>query len=173
MNTLFLMVGISGSGKSVFGTKLASALKISRVSSDDIRGELCNGDMTDQSKNYQVFQTVYERTRKALLENGKVVVDATNKSVKERKEFRKIALECNAQIVAIVMVTNIVDCLTMNAKRNRFVPEHIIERQQAAFVLPTTAEVSKVIFVDWQNDTYETSESRVYTTFEDIIKIYG
>lgn len=172
MNTLFLMVGISGSGKSVFGAKLAGSLAIPRISSDDIRGELCNGDMTDQSKNYQVFQTVYERTRNSLRVYGKVVVDATNKSVKERKEFRKIAVEFNAQVIAVIMATNYSDCITMNAKRDRVVPEHVIERQNTQLVIPTLNEVSGLIYVNWQNDTHATAP-HVYITYEDIIKQYG
>jgi predicted kinase len=167
MKTIWLMVGISGSGKSVMAQKIAEALKVPRISSDEIRGELCNGDMTDQSKNYQVFQTAFSRTKEAL-QKGDVVVDATNKSVKERKEFRKIAIDCDARIVAVVMDTIIEECLDKNSKRDRVVPEDVIHRQFSQLVIPTLEEVSQVIRVDWIAD--QVSNNKKTTTIEQFLK---
>lgn len=165
MKTLYLMVGISASGKSTFAEKMAAVSGIPRISSDDIRGELCNGDMTDQSKNYQVFQTVYRRIADAL-QKGDAIADATNKSIKERKEYRKIALDSGAQIVAIVMTTNLEMCLEANAVRDRVVPVDVIHRQFSQLVQPSLEEVSDIVYVDWKNNNvFNASGSQTVESF--------
>ena len=56
MNTLYLTVGISGSGKSLFTLKTKELLNAVEVNADNIRKEL--GDISDQSKNKEVFEKV-------------------------------------------------------------------------------------------------------------------
>ena len=56
MNTLYLTVGISGSGKSAFTSKTKELLNAVEVNADNIRKEF--GDISDQSKNKEVFEKV-------------------------------------------------------------------------------------------------------------------
>ena len=60
---LFLMVGLSASGKSTIAKGLAEDYKAVIVSSDAIREEIC-GNVSDQSKNEEVFKIFHKRIRK-------------------------------------------------------------------------------------------------------------
>lgn len=72
----FIMtVGISGSGKST--TLLKQYKDCNIVSTDEIRIEL-TGNVSDQSKNRDVFRIANERVVSSLISNIDVVFDATN-----------------------------------------------------------------------------------------------
>jgi predicted kinase len=75
---LIIPVGISGSGKSFVGELLEKDFNFSVVCPDDIRKEL-TGNISDQSKNNEVFQLAHERIIKLLSEGKKnVYFSATN-----------------------------------------------------------------------------------------------
>lgn len=65
MNTLYIPIGISGSGKTTYGNKL----NVPVVCPDDIRKEL-TGDISNQSKNAEVFLVYKDRLSK-LASKGK------------------------------------------------------------------------------------------------------
>jgi len=77
---VYVTIGISGSGKSTY---LKNVDKKYIVSSDSIRKELC-GNISDQSKNRQVWTTIPIRMREILRKYGKVYLDATNVKKSER-----------------------------------------------------------------------------------------
>lgn len=80
---LVLPIGISGSGKSTWIRSL-NGRNVVIVSPDEIRKEL-TGNVSDQSKNKEVFALAQQRAAEAL-KNGKLVVfDATNTVAKYRK----------------------------------------------------------------------------------------
>lgn len=56
MNTLYLTVGVSGSGKSLFTSKVKELLNAVEVNADNIRKEF--GNISDQSRNKEVFEKV-------------------------------------------------------------------------------------------------------------------
>lgn len=81
MAKLAVSVGISGSGKTTFGNKLEN---ITVICPDDIRKEL-TGDISDQSKNVEVWRIAYDRLRKSL-ENGEdIYFSATTLTSKNLK----------------------------------------------------------------------------------------
>jgi predicted kinase len=81
MAKLVVSVGISGAGKTTFGNKLENT---TIICPDDIRKEL-TGDISDQSRNVEVWRIAYDRLRKSL-ENGEDVyfsaTTLTSKSLK-------------------------------------------------------------------------------------------
>ena len=81
MTKLAISVGVSGSGKTTFGNKLENT---TIICPDDIRKEL-TGDISDQSKNVEVWRIAYDRLRKSL-ENGEdVYFSATTLTSKNLK----------------------------------------------------------------------------------------
>lgn len=63
---LYIMVGLSGSGKSTIAKEIAETEENTIiVSSDAIREEL-TGKVEDQSKNEEVFKIFHNRIRKGL-----------------------------------------------------------------------------------------------------------
>jgi hypothetical protein len=78
---LIAPVGASGSGKSFYGEKLRARIPIEIVCPDDIRLEL-TGDVSDQSRNSEVFKIAYTRARKLIEHDEIVYFSATNLGMK-------------------------------------------------------------------------------------------
>jgi len=82
---LILPVGISGSGKSTW-IKANTDSNTVVVSPDEIRREL-TGNISDQSKNGQVWALAFDRIAMALNAGKNVILDATNVKSSERKSL--------------------------------------------------------------------------------------
>lgn len=137
--TLYIMVGVSGSGKSTYAKKIATETGAKIVSTDDIRQEL-TGDATRQDQNGWVFHLAFGRVENLLNDGTSVIVDATNINVKNRAEFVKIGKRFDAAIVAVVMDIDKETSKERNSKRSRVVPDHVIDKQSRGLVIPTKSE---------------------------------
>lgn len=135
---LILLCGIPGIGKSTF-SKMYEPLKHHLVlSSDDIRKELW-GDESEQSGNHEVFKLLYKRMYYAICNGITVVFDATNVTLKDRKKAIK-ACPKGVEKWCIYFVPNVEKAKENNKKRERIVPENVIERMAGQFVVPTHDE---------------------------------
>jgi len=143
---LALMVGVSGSGKSTYADTLVGPLKAIKIETDAIRMEL-TGDASDQSQNGRVFSTAKHRVKLNLSLGVNVIFDATNLSVKDRREFIDIGKEYNAELHAYVVKPDLSVSKQRNALRERKVPEFVIDKQHNKFVLPTEEEGFSIIQV--------------------------
>ena len=99
---LFIMCGLSGSGKSSIAKDLAVKYHAEIVSSDAIREELF-GSCQNQSDNEKVFNIFNKRIRESLNKNKNVIADATNITIKSRRAIveyvRKLDVEKICYIV--------------------------------------------------------------------------
>lgn len=149
---LFVMIGISGSGKSTIAQRLLQSINSDNsrtvlISSDNIREELC-GDASDQSKNSQVFELAYSRINDSLSCGNNVIWDATNLAPEDRKEVIRIGRNHNAQLVAIQVITPISIAIDRNNSRARRVPVRVIWKQQGRYYAATKQEFDRIITVD-------------------------
>ena len=171
MREFIVMVGLSGSGKSYQSSNLAESIRMSRpnydeygrakvveiISSDSNREEIL-GDVNDQTQNDLVFKEVHNRIRKALLNHYHVIVDATNINIKSRKTILE-CLKClpesnrkNYWKVAYVMTTPVSVCKLQNNRRERVVPEYVIDRQLGKFEIPFHNEgFNDIILHNWEH----------------------
>lgn len=148
---VYVMVGISGSGKSRY---LKNVDPKYIVSPDDIRREL-TGDISDQSMNYEVWPTTKARMLVALRRYGKVYLDATNVNKWLRVEFMS---DFNgAQKIAVVFDSDVETSLERvnkdveNGVDRSAVPEGIIRKQYKLFKkgeASLKSEFNKVIYYD-------------------------
>lgn len=101
MATLFIPVGISGSGKS----RLKRSLKTPKTSvcPDDIRKEL-TGNISDQSRNNDVFRIALGRAASALERGENVYFDATNLRRDLVDRLISIAEQKNANVQILVLM---------------------------------------------------------------------
>lgn len=135
---LILPIGISGSGKSTWIKTLPKDINI--VSPDDIRREL-TGDVSDQSRNREVFQEVDRRLNQLLSEGKKVVLDATNLNTKLRKQLmNRINKEFPGKTITYKVLSVDADVAKQRVKKDisagvdrSAVPEAIIDRQKEMF----------------------------------------
>ena len=101
MSKFYMACGISGSGKSTFGNTLKSEIKdLFIVCPDDIRKEL-TGNISDQSKNEEVWQETYRLIREHLRNGENVYLSATNLNRSGIKFLLKIAKRAKAPVEVV------------------------------------------------------------------------
>lgn len=141
MNKLCVMVGLSASGKSSTIKELIANDKNDSVihgllaentivvSTDDIRSEICNGNVGDQSKNNKVFDIFHDRIRSGLLQGHNVIADATNLTKKSRKNILNCADGIDCYKLAVFVDKSIENCKIDDAHRKWPVSDYVIDRQ--------------------------------------------
>ena len=159
MNTLYLMVGLSASGKSSIAEALTKFHNADLVSSDAIRGEL--SFVEDQSQNEEVFKIFHKRIRDGLNAGHSVIADATNITIKSRKQIIDIAKRIpNVEIVCVLMATPYFTCVERDRKRSRSVGEKVIEKQFKRFQIPFYEEgFDDIVIVRTMPSYYNTSRT--------------
>ena len=74
--TLYITVGISGSGKSKFTQFVKDSLQAVEVNADNIRSEM--GDINNQTRNKEVFERVNKEINENLVAGKNVILSNTN-----------------------------------------------------------------------------------------------
>ena len=154
MREFYLMVGLAGSGKSTIAKEIEYAIRMSSpkydeygradkvvlISSDDIRAEIL-GDVNDQTQNDKVFSHIHKLIKQAVRDYNHIIVDATNLTIKNRRAL----LNClddkkDYHKIAYIVNTPIEKCKENNSKRDRKVPEYVIDNQAKKFEIPFANE---------------------------------
>ena len=140
MSYLFMLVGIPGSGKSTFASRLAEEYNAQIFSSDFIRGELY-GDESIQSNPKVVFEILHRRLINSLNQNFNVIYDATNIHSKYRKEFLESLPENKDRYnICYVCAERPQTCINRQNLRERKVPDEVIYRMANNMQYPTYDE---------------------------------
>ena len=161
MREFYLMVGLAGSGKSTIAKEIEYSIcmsspkydeygradKVVLISSDDIRAEIL-GDVNDQSQNDKVFSHVHKLIKQAVKDYNHIIIDATNITIKNRRAL----LNClndkkDYHKIAYIVNTSIEKCKENNSKRDRKVPEYVIDNQAKKFEIPFANEGFNSIFL--------------------------
>ncbi|HXG95068.1 MAG TPA: AAA family ATPase [Blastocatellia bacterium] len=125
-NTLVVMIGAAGCGKSTFAAKHFLPTQI--VSSDECRA-LVFDDPTNQSVSGHAFDLMHFIIERRLLLGRTTVADATNLKRENRKTLQKIARWYGFNTAAIVFNMRLETCIERNANRARVVPEDALRLQ--------------------------------------------
>lgn len=145
LNYLFVLVGISGSGKSWLANEsLKEDFEV--FSSDAIRAEVF-GDETDQTHNQEVFEILHKRLRVALKAGKNCVYDATNLNRKRRMAFLKSIQNIDCKKFCFIVATPFELCIERDKNRARSVGEKVIRRQISQFQLPLKEEGWDEVFI--------------------------
>ena len=161
MREFYLMVGLAGSGKSTIAKEIEYSIcmsspkydeygradKVVLISSDDIREEIL-GDVNDQTQNDKVFSHIHKLIKQAVRDYNHIIVDATNLTIKNRRAL----LNClddkkDYHKIAYIVNTPIEKCKENNSKRDRKVPEYVIDNQAKKFEIPFANEGFNSIFL--------------------------
>ena len=140
MNTLYLLVGLPGSGKSTYATTLSSKLKNSTLrSNDNLRTELL-GDIENQEHNAEIGDLCQSLVIADLYAGKDVIFDATNLYRKHRKEFLQKLSLIQCKKICIYLKAPVETCWTRTIKRGREVPYDTILRMHDRMRVPSEDE---------------------------------
>lgn len=133
---LYIMVGLSGAGKSTIAKEIAETEENTIiVSSDAIREEL-TGKVEDQSKNEEVFKVFHKRIREALENNTNVIADATNITMRSRRAIIENVKGIDCHKIAYLIPRPFDQCKLDNLNRQHPVPEEVLDGQLRKFQIP-------------------------------------
>ena len=138
MSTVYVMCGVSGSGKTTWAQNFIEMNpQTCYISTDKIRGELW-GDENDQRSPDVVFQTAYGRLDRRVNLNQDVIFDATNLRARDRKRLIKRVRQLNdkVKLVCIVMSVDLEECIQRQQNRERQVPRNVITNQYVKMQYP-------------------------------------
>lgn len=134
--TLWVMVGLSGSGKSSIAKEIAeNNPNTIIVSLDNIHEEL-TGDYDDQKSNEDVFKVFRKRIREALENNMNVIADATNITMRSRRAIIENVKGIDCHKIAYLIPKPFDQCKIDNLNRQHPVPEELLDEQLRKFQIP-------------------------------------
>lgn len=146
---LYIMIGISASGKSTIAKQITERDNCIIVSSDTIRGEICEGGVSDQSKNEEVFRIFHRRIKENLLKGNNVIADATSITIKSRKAIFDAVRNIDCYKIGYLVVKSIEDCIKDNKNNDRVaVPDEVIYKQVRKFQVPFKEEGYNIIVIE-------------------------
>ena len=167
MQELVFLIGLPAAGKSTVANRYRE-LGYVILSSDKMREHLY-GDVNTQDFNGELFTKLYKIARKMLSINKNVVIDATNITMKNRKNAinsiltntkkDEIQLDLNnINVIAQIVLCPYNECIDRNKSRDRQVPSHVIEKMYKSWETPVHGEGFKSIMLDYT--TENTSDLR-------------
>lgn len=135
---IYVMAGISASGKTTIAKRISKNYDLPLISTDDIREELF-GDANCQENGDLVFKIAYERLEEAAKGRG-AVFDATNLTPKARKEVLSHCKEHKGFKICLFSICLVDVAIERNGKRERQVPIDVIRKQYKKYTYLTFAE---------------------------------
>lgn len=147
--TLYITVGLPGSGKSTFCEKVLSSL-VSRIVSSDAKREELYGDASLQIDHNRVFDACFEDIEKSLSFNSSVVFDSCAIQKKHRARFIELGKQYDAKLVILHFNVAEVVCQERNAKRTRVVPRYVIHRYAIQLEQPSRDEFDTLYRIDFR-----------------------
>jgi predicted kinase len=150
-NTLYITVGLPGSGKSTYVKNFIKDKDIEYLSSDSLRAVYGKSE-EDQTVTPLVFGHIKKKVDELLKDGKNVLVDATSVNRKERSDYINTAKKYGAKVVAIVFKMDRQGLIDRNKKRGeqggRVVPDFVIDKMLAKFEEPSYSEgIDVIIYV--------------------------
>ena len=150
-NTLYITVGLPGSGKSTYAKNFIKDKDVEYLSSDSLRA-IYGKSEEDQSVTSIVFGHIKKTVDEFLKDGKNVLVDATSVNRKERSDYINTAKKYGAKVVAIVFKMDRQGLIERNKKRGeqggRVVPDWVIDKMLNKFAEPSYDEgIDVIIYV--------------------------
>lgn len=137
--SLYITIGIPGSGKSTGIKKLLETVGAVVICPDDIREEV-SVNASNPPDSSDVWKIAFSRLHKNLEDGQQVIFEDTSVNPKARKPLIKIGKKHNCEIVACVFPVTLQTAIKRQGERERKVPDHVIESFYNRFKIPVLSE---------------------------------
>ena len=134
--TLWVMVGLSGSGKSSVAKEIAENNPNTVIVSLNKICEELTGDYGNQENNEEVCKVFRKRIREALENNMNVIADATNITMRSRRAIIENVKGIDCHKIAYLIPKPFDQCKLDNLNRQHPVPEEVLDGQLRKFQIP-------------------------------------
>lgn len=165
--TLYVMVGIPGSGKSYWANKHIRDMmgKVSYVSRDEVRYSMITEKDEYFSKEKQVYKEFINRIKNDLNEYDTVIADATHINKASRTKLLRALGESlkDVAVIAVVMKVPLEMALERNNKREGLacVPVPTIKRMHSTMTIPTIDEGFIAVWINENGNFFILEESEI------------
>ncbi len=122
-----MLIGLPGSGKSTFASKLKEQILDSVIISSDTIRERVFGDPSAQGDWNRIENEIIYQVKLALTYNQPIIYDATNVRDDWRSSFLIKLDSTNTEWMAWWIKTPVDTCKQWNKKRSRQVPDQVID----------------------------------------------
>jgi predicted kinase len=143
MSTIYIAVGLPGSGKSTYAKNFIKGKDIEYLSSDELRAVFGKSE-EDQTVTPLVFGHIKRKVDEFLKDGKNVLVDATSVNRRERADYITTAKKYGAKVVVLVFKMDRQGLIDRNKKRGeqggRVVPDWVIDKMLAKFEEPSHSE---------------------------------
>ena len=139
-NTLIVLAGISGSGKSTFAKYLLDSNPKIAIACPDLVREKLYGDASIQGDGKKVFQMAFDIVELSGKIKADCVFDATNTTKKARKQVIEHGRKYFDFIICYYFYPSLVKSINNQTKRERQVPREVLTRQINQWQTPTLDE---------------------------------
>lgn len=150
LKTLYLTVGVPGSGKSTFCEKIVGK----RISRDAIRFSMINDNDEYFQKEKDVWKEYIYQIQEEINSNNTVIADATHLNRKSRQKLLN-ALDLKDYVVFVLYFNvPLSTCLARNAKRSgrESVPKDVVANMYSHMTEPTLEEDKRYFAILSIND---------------------
>ena len=153
MNTLIILIGLPGCGKSTYAKKLIEMHPDwEYVSRDEVRYEWVTDQAHYYDHEYDVFKEFCNRIDMHLMNDKTVIADATHLNVKSRNKLFNNLKVIPDKVIGIVFVTPFDICMERNSKREGVtrVPDKVMYQMRNSFKHPNLVveNFDKIVKVD-------------------------
>lgn len=126
--TIFILMGVPCSGKSFVANEMREEFPDAVYLNADTLRKVMTGDISDQSQNNLVFRVFDYMLEYFMLLEKDIIIDNCNVKKSYRKKYIEAAKENGYEVLGIVLDTPLEICLERNEKRERKVPQEVIEK---------------------------------------------
>ena len=142
MSKLYLMTGLSGSGKTTFAKEFAKRHNLLSLNPDNFYN-IVNNDDTEKGHQheFQVWMMLWQAIHCAEISNKNIIIDTNAPTPCKREQFLDWFNFDENHLIYIS--TNIHTCIKNNIYRKRQIPEDIFIKMCQEYQIPHTSEIAK------------------------------
>ena len=153
---IILMSGLPLSGKDTWIAEHGEGRIV--ISLDDIREEF---GISPSKKSDKVVQIAMERARKLLRKKEPFIWNGTNLIQETRQRLMRVFADYGARVHIVYVEAPYKELYKRNQKRERYIPENVLERMIDKLEIPAPWEAYKVRVIQGGISSKETSENYI------------